>query len=957
MGHAFISYSRKDSAFVDRLEAALAQRGIIIWRDQHNIPGGEAWYQSIVSGLDSAYAMICVLSPNADESRWVLREQLYGDERRIPRLPVLVQPHRVPFHMLETQPISCIGDAFTVGVMQLVSYLQPLQAKVGAAPAGSAPAAPALDEARLRTEYLRFLLAETKADLRDSLYVSLSASAEQAAPAPQAKSGLALGLDMEMLFDLKQLGLEQVRHEDFSQRGEEVTDARQPIREYQRVVLLGEPGAGKTTTLLKLVVDYARQAQTDAESLLPVFVPLREYNGEQPFASFVQQKLGILQAHTAGLRVVYLFDALNEMPRRSADGRDLVAEVRDFLRDKSDWVLSCRVRDYQDELAAIGKLGKVRIKPLEPPQIQDFIQRFYQNTPGLNEHPERAERLWAEMKGSPALLAAWEVLLQAGKAEAFWGLAYPDGIGYSWEEKGRAWRDMRSDTRRMMALCRNPYMLTMVCRLYGVGGQLPPNRGALFQQFVAILLKREEASAQQVGAQWLDSALIRRGLAQVAYALGAETEMPRSAAKAILRQHLPDVDDELLLRCAASASMVEVGSELRFTHQLLQEYFASEVLGALVDEQSDPRLIWLPERWWQPNGREETAIILAGVRGDPEGIARWIAPAQPELAYQVLTDAGVPLDMEVLQTSTRQALITSAKAKLLDVAIDPRGRAAAGRVLGKLNADDRKGVGLIPPGKPGAGLPDIEWCDIPAPEGGKFWMGADTESDNPRREVELKYSFKASKYLITYAQFQAFVDDREGFYEARWWEGLSIPDGHREAPGDQAFKFWNHPRERVSWYDAVAFTRWLTARYRAVGLLAAGEEIRLPTEFEWEYAARGTDGRAYPYGGTFDASKGNTDETGIGQTSAVGIFLDGASPFGLLDMSGNVWEWCLTDYSNPQLRAEDENISSGASRVLRGGSWFINQGSARAAARSGSNPGNRSSNNGFRVFAVCPPSL
>ncbi len=161
-------------------------------------------------------------------------------------------------------------------------------------------------------------------------------------------------------------------------------------------------------------------------------------------------------------------------------------------------------------------------------------------------------------------------------------------------------------------------------------------------------------------------------------------------------------------------------------------------------------------------------------------------------------------------------------------------------------------------------------------------------------------------------------------------------------PGDQAFKFGNHPRERVSWYDAVAFCRWLTSKL--------GYEVRLPTEQEWEKAARGTDGREYPCGNDFDATKCNTAETGIGQTSALGIFLDGASPYGVLDMSGNVWEWCLNEYRNP------DHIQLGGSerRVLRGGSWLNDPDGARSAYRFGYFPASRNLNLGFRILR--PPS-
>lgn len=156
------------------------------------------------------------------------------------------------------------------------------------------------------------------------------------------------------------------------------------------------------------------------------------------------------------------------------------------------------------------------------------------------------------------------------------------------------------------------------------------------------------------------------------------------------------------------------------------------------------------------------------------------------------------------------------------------------------------------------------------------------------------------------------------------------------------FQYTNHPRERVSWYDAIAFCRWLSARL--------GYEVTLPTEAEWEKAARGTDGCIYPYGNDYDPAKANASDTGIDQTSAVGMFPDGASPYGLLDMSGNVFEWCLNAYNQP------ENIQLGGSdmRVLRGGSWFFDQVIARAAYRFSLLPGDRDNLDvGFRL--VCRP--
>jgi formylglycine-generating enzyme required for sulfatase activity len=158
---------------------------------------------------------------------------------------------------------------------------------------------------------------------------------------------------------------------------------------------------------------------------------------------------------------------------------------------------------------------------------------------------------------------------------------------------------------------------------------------------------------------------------------------------------------------------------------------------------------------------------------------------------------------------------------------------------------------------------------------------------------------------------------------------------------EQAFKYWNHPRERVSWYQAVAFCRWLSHKL--------GFEISLPTEQQWERAARGPDGRLYPFGEIFDPARANTYETGIHQTSAVGIFPDGASSEGVQDLCGNVWEWCLNQYRKPEITTVDV---SGARRVLRGGSWPNIRSFARAAYRTHNAPNSRSGSVGFRVVRL-----
>ena len=550
----FISYHHGSAEFAGRLIEDLATAGHTSWIDTEAIKGGDEWINAIVTGLNNSYALIVIVTTEALQSHWVRKEILFAIQKKKLVIPLLIEDLVQSdgyFLLIDCQGVACFNCEYDSAFTRLLRALPRPVTTVAATTTRT-----------LETDYLDRL--NLKEIIHNDKYTPLGGSSQQSMQRAE----------MPTVFELILFRADRLAHAE-SKKPKKFDNAVDEISRLKRAVLLGEPGAGKTTTLWKLAAELDARARADAAAPLPLLIPLKKWTDpEQSLRDFIATELGALGAHLDELlkvrRAALLLDGLNELP--ASQHADKYAKVKAFIdaHQHPDLlaVVSCRVLDY--DKVDLG-FDRINITPLDPVRIREFVTRYL--------GAEKGEALFWRLAGGDEVQATWAAWQKAGASfELFWTATdipqeNPNVYSVTSGEQDRVWREKVRGAHTLMELARNPYMLLMLTSVYAEQGTLPDNRGELFALFVRTLLQREKVEAEE-------QTQLTDGLARVAYEMqirrannddgNAQTVLPLAEAKAIL--------NERLLYLAGSASLLNLGEQVAFSHQLLQEYFAARFM-------------------------------------------------------------------------------------------------------------------------------------------------------------------------------------------------------------------------------------------------------------------------------------------------------------------------------------------------------------------------------------------
>lgn len=752
------------------------------------------------------------------------------------------------------------------------------------------------------------------------------------------------------------------------------------LKRHRHLVILGSPGSGKTTLSQFVALCYAHdradsgstwvrdRLQLTEQSAVPLLFFLRDFGkylqdhapvndgteGAGRLLEFLHERLqkntlplpkGFFEDDLRSGRAVVVFDGMDEvgdfaLRRRVARMIENFASVYSRCRI----VVTSRIVGY-DEARIDGDFATMTIDTFSDDDVRQFLQQWHGHVAELDcgGPGERAQRLAKE--NTDRLLS-------------------------------------EIDTHdRLRDLAVNPLILTIIALVHREDVKLPERRVELYARVIELMLGRRDERREIKSEAVFDSLTFGLEERQEVFQAIA-LDMHAKAAKEIDRGDLQDlltadfrqrIDNRAAAKRAVerflstvlerTGLLVDAGNKsFSFAHLSFQEYLAAQGL-ADSDDYLAETLSHLTDPFWR-----ETILLefgcLSKSRRNRLLKAMCDAPVPPEqgqplhnlvLAADCLHDAGLEKTDVAVLTDLRQRLQAARdeplpevdESRLEDETVQEERRVFAVRrvtaawALERIADDAKSAEEALALEHPywSATCGEPEWVTIPA---GKFTMGGASGDDmadddeKPRHRVFVS-EFRLARTPVTNVQYWLYVQET-GADPPKHWRGKS-----------PAREIWTHPVVYVSWDDVQAYCVWLGAKI--------GKPVRLPTEAEWEKAARGDqDTRRYPWGDQFDGARCNSgelwEESEAGGTSPVGIFPEGASPYGCLDMGGNVWEWTQDWYGehyyqqSPQ--RDPRGPQQGKGRVLRGGSWLSVAPNLRVSLRCRYDPGNRYVFVGFR---------
>ena len=752
----------------------------------------------------------------------------------------------------------------------------------------------------------------------------------------------------------------------------------------RRMVLLGAPGTGKSTFVRYLSLRMARQLSSSSEkplenwngaALLPVAVSLGRFAESLPLGS----KIGtsdllekyIISTLEADSRMrsfgayflhelledgaLVLFDGLDEVA--NLEFRPLVVQAVESFSEKyaqnsrSRFLVTCRVLSYQDARWKLTGWPFYELDLFSPEQIQRFIDLWYNLHTALESG--RSIEFAAKKR---KLLAAVQV----------------------------------DDSRRLYEVARYPIILTMMAIVHA-SNELPDSRAKVYEQCVELLLNRWQSrrsikNVEQTRSLSEELNLSISAIYEPLYEIAFTAHKGHTAGKnriedtgslitegmivGILHKYLHEDQRDIFLEYCQKANGLLMlrgtgtlaGSRIRnneytFPHLSFEEFLASRHLikefdpddvRALLDESHDrwrESVKFMGELYCFGNDPGRTAM-----NGLLESLSSPFPSPPTEKDWRALWLAGELLTYykrrwEKRKSTFEDGIIANLRRLVLESPLTMRERADAADILDQLTTPDDLHV-FLPLPKPGIAI---------------------------------------SKYPITNEQYERFLNAPD-FAEQKHWMKFQKFDENglpmKEDWGDEGWKFlqenldengklepryWRNPRFGVSrryapvvgisWYEASAYCNWLTQNWQPLPEAQANSSFilsnsslsfRLPTESEWALAAGGEENNRFAFGELKNAKEeishfANTSESDINRTTPVWMYPQGKSPTGVMDMSGNVWEW----------QANYRDVKKGYF-ALRGGSWYFNVDDARVSFRGNSHPDVRYNYIGFRVVASPP---